>query len=304
MAKSRAKTSAKALSGSAPDARLRALYAAAPSDFTGARDALARELAAQGSADAPRVKRLRRPTLPLWLLNALARERPKELGELLAAGDRLRQAQVRALRGDTADLRTANADLSESVADLLGAAAAISAAKLGREPAASLLGEVERGLRAVTTADASVRAALESGILEQLPEPGGLELLAGLSAVSAPHGRGGGDAAEQPRPQRTDARARAVAPAKPDARAVERARRAEEKLARAQAALRDRERRRSAAEAERRERAERQADSRVREAERALEEAQRRLAIARNEADRARASARSARQKADTAHRQ
>lgn len=309
MASSRAKTGAKAPSGGALEARLRALYAAAPSDFTAARDALARELAAEGSADARRVKRLRRPTLPVWLVNTLARERPKELGALLAAGDRLRQAQVRALRGDTADLRSANSDLSDSVADLLRAAADISAAKLGRDPAASLLGEVERGLRAATTADAPVRAALESGVLEQLPEPGGLELLAGLSTVSPARAASGDDAAEKPRTPRPDApatpdsRPKPNARAKAGARALERARKAEERLARAQAARRERERRRSAAEAERRERAERRADSRVREAERALEEAQRRLAVARNEADRARASARSARQKAEPAHR-
>ena len=57
------------------DPRERALYALSPAKFVAARDALARQLGAEGKPDAARVKALRRPTIAAWLLNAVVHER-------------------------------------------------------------------------------------------------------------------------------------------------------------------------------------------------------------------------------------
>jgi hypothetical protein len=281
---------------SAPERSIRDLYSLPPADFTAARDALARALAAEGSADAPRVKRLRRPTVALWLLNAVARERPRELEALFAAGDRQRQAQVRALRGDAAELRGATAELRDALAALTAAGEEIGASLLGRAPTAAVLGELEGALRAVATADVEARDALASAVLDRLPQAGGIELLGGLAPV-----RDLGTPAPVTREKREPppAERRTAAGREADAQAEERARKAAEKAARAEAARREREHRRGVAEAERLERAFRAADERHEEARRQLEQAQRRVADARKEADEARALAAAAREKAD-----
>jgi hypothetical protein len=290
-------TSTEAVSA-APDPRLRELYAVAPAGFVAARDALARALAADGSADAPRVRRLRRPTVAVWLLNALARERPDAVTALFEAGDRLRRAQVRALGGDPAELRASSAAVHDALATLVTAAREL-AAGLGREAGAALLGEVERGLRAVATADVAARAPLREGVLERLPEPGGIELLTGLASMRQPD-----DARRDTERQAPSHEQREPGAGGPrDRREAERTRKAAERSARAEAARRDRERRHAMAEAERRERAHEAAEARAQNAERDLEEAQRRVAAARSDVETARRAALAARASADAAQR-
>src|SRR5207249_4123605 len=83
-------------------------YAALPTDFTGARNDLARRLKQAGQVEAAAgVKQLRKPTVPLWAVNQLARRHPDDVRALLDAGERLRVAQQAALRGETEELRTA-----------------------------------------------------------------------------------------------------------------------------------------------------------------------------------------------------
>ncbi|WP_232287259.1 hypothetical protein [Anaeromyxobacter dehalogenans] len=261
-----------------PDPRVRALFAAPPAEFVARRDALARELAPDRSAEAARVRRLRRPPLAAWLLNALARERPEALAAVLEAGDRLRQAQARAVRGEGGALREAAAALHDAIAEALGAVRAIAGAA-GPGAAAAQLGTVERGLRAAATAAPDEREALRAGVLERLPEAGGLELLGGL----APQPGAGPEAAP---PGRSRA-----------GRQAERAGR----RARAEAAERERERRRIRAEAERLERERQRAAERLRRAARAVERAQGALQAARAAAEAAGAAAEAARARAQAA---
>src|SRR5262249_38111386 len=55
-----------------------ALFALDPNDFVTARDQRARELRKEGEKDeAAAVKALRRPTVPVWALNQVARQRPE-----------------------------------------------------------------------------------------------------------------------------------------------------------------------------------------------------------------------------------
>jgi signal transduction histidine kinase len=81
-----------------PEAR--ELFALPPGEFVEARDRLAGELKTQGRSDeAAEVKKLRRPSLVAWAINAAARERPGEVSGLLDAGAELRRAQRKTLSG-------------------------------------------------------------------------------------------------------------------------------------------------------------------------------------------------------------
>jgi hypothetical protein len=105
------------------------LYALAPTDFTSARDELARSLRDDGQRDAAKqVKALRKPTLAAWALNQLKRRRKKELDRLLAAGRELRKAQEKLVsKGDRAGFQRAAAKERELVAELARDAAALAA---------------------------------------------------------------------------------------------------------------------------------------------------------------------------------
>lgn len=72
------------------DARLDALFATEPKDFTAARDALARALKADARADdAASVKGLRRPTVAAAAVNRVARAHADRVAALIAIGDEL-----------------------------------------------------------------------------------------------------------------------------------------------------------------------------------------------------------------------
>jgi hypothetical protein len=110
------------------ETELDALYALAPGEFTAARNDLARRLKQAGQDEAAaRVKSLRKPTVPLWAVNQLARRNPKGIAALLEAGERLRVAQEDALRGaESTALRDATAterkilrELTQEADDLL-----------------------------------------------------------------------------------------------------------------------------------------------------------------------------------------
>ncbi|MDQ3146055.1 MAG: hypothetical protein M3R01_03825, partial [Actinomycetota bacterium] len=77
-----------------------ALYELAPEEFVAAREALAKELVAEGDrAAAKEVRALRRPTVVAWAANQLVRRHPQAVESLLAAGGQLRAAQEGALGG-------------------------------------------------------------------------------------------------------------------------------------------------------------------------------------------------------------
>ena len=67
--------------------RIDALYALPLERFTPERDALAKELAADGDRPgADRVKALRKPVVAAWAVNALAREDPEGIRALMSSG--------------------------------------------------------------------------------------------------------------------------------------------------------------------------------------------------------------------------
>jgi hypothetical protein len=96
------------------------LYAHPRDEFVSARNALARTLREKGDSDASRrVKALRKPSLPAWAVNQVARERSDEVAALLDATERARSA---ALEGDGAALRSATQARNSLIAALTRAA--------------------------------------------------------------------------------------------------------------------------------------------------------------------------------------
>ena len=68
------------------------LYALPPSDFTAARDALAKEHKADKEL-AARIKKLKKPGVAAWVVNLLVRREAEQVTQVLEVGAALREAQ-------------------------------------------------------------------------------------------------------------------------------------------------------------------------------------------------------------------
>jgi len=162
------------------EAELDDLYAAPPESFIRARNDLAERLKQAGQIDAAaRVKQLRKPTVPLWAVNQLARRSPDEVRALLEAGDRLRVAQQAALRGETQELRTATTaerkllrSLTQRAEELLGETGHSADPK-----------RIVSTLRAAAV-DPAGRELLEQGRLSEELEATGFGAFAGMEIPS------------------------------------------------------------------------------------------------------------------------
>ena len=150
------------------------LYELPPGEFTAARDEAAKRLRSEGRRElADEVKRLRKPTLPVWLANRLAHERELDLKRLLKAGEALGASQSAGSAEDFAEAR-----LEEQHAlDRLAAAARELAAREGASAPA-----VERAVQTLRAASltAEGRDLLGRGRLTEELEPPGFDALTGL----------------------------------------------------------------------------------------------------------------------------
>jgi hypothetical protein len=187
------------------------LYGLPPGEFTRARDERAKELRKSGDREAAdAVKALRKPTVAAWALNQLARQRGKELGRLLTAGDALRAAQEELLAGgDRSAFQEAAAGERELVAELTGAAREI-VSEAGERPGAGLDEKVSATLHAAAL-DEDTAEELRAGRLTREREAiGGFGALTAGSAPSPPNAR---------QPKKEKAASRKAAPKKPAAEA-------------------------------------------------------------------------------------
>ena len=225
-----------------PVEEIDALYGLPLEKFTKARNDLARRLKSDGSRDeATAVASLKKPTLPAWIVNQLARERGEDVQALLAAAKAIKKG------ADGADeqFRGATDRLVRAARELLEAH--------GRRASSQVLEEVATTLRATA---AVAPEELETARLTESRESSGFDALAGssLSAATKP----------------TPAKAAKTAKPKVDRAAIDRARRA---LTEARDDAREARRRAATAEREAR-RAREQldaAETRVDDAERRLE---------------------------------
>lgn len=174
-----------------------AVYGGPLASFVAERDALARTLRSAGRRDeAARVKKLRKPKLVAWALDAGARAEPGALAALVAAVDGLRDAQ------DGGDVRAAIADLRAAEGPVVDAATEAAGDHDQPVDRATLASAV----RAVV-GDPEALAALRAGRLVDVPAGGGLGVP--LAGPAIPPGDGAAPIADRTEP---------AAPAEPTAR--------------------------------------------------------------------------------------
>jgi hypothetical protein len=156
------------------------LLAIPPKQFTEARNAAARELAAGGDrAAAAEIKALPRPTLALWSLNRVAHEHPDLVATFIEAAEKLRKAHE-----SGGDIRAATPPEREAEARVAAAAAKIAA---GEGAATETVLRGIRGPLGAVAADPHVAATLRAGRLIREPEAPSIDLLLG-SLPQAPAG--------------------------------------------------------------------------------------------------------------------
>ena len=109
------------------DKQIDQLYSAPLNEFVERRNELARSLRKDGDRRAAdEVKRLRKPTLPAWTVNQLARREKMRLRGLLTAGERLRKAHEELLVGGSPEaLQQGRDGERRAIAELTGAAEAL-----------------------------------------------------------------------------------------------------------------------------------------------------------------------------------
>jgi hypothetical protein len=250
------------------DSQIDALYQQPLAGFTAARNALAKTLS---GADAARVKKLPKPTVVPWAVNQLYWHARSAFDRLRASGEKLRTAQIAALKGKSADVRAALEAQRKAIADAVQQATAL-AGDSGSQPNAD---ELTRTLEALSLAPELPETP---GRLTRALQPAGFEALAGVpirakpetpagpaKAGHRPHAAPTGPALREP--HRDDRRDRERERARLEAQ-----RRAQAELRRAEAAL-DRSK---AAEVQARSAWERAKDH-VQEAERAVAAARKTL---------------------------
>ena len=200
------------------------LYATEPGDFTARRNQLVKALRDEGRRDeADTVKALRKPTLPVWIVNQLARRRRRDVDLLLDAGHRARDAQRSVVAGKSADLEAALDQERLALRTLIAAAREIDP-----DASASVLERVSRTLRAGAVTDAG-RELLARGRLSEELESTGFEGFAGVKPAKAKRA-----VAQPTRRDNAAARRRMKAAEEHEKRVRHRLEEAEAKLERAQ----------------------------------------------------------------------
>ena len=215
------------------------LYQLPLSEFTSARDDLSKRLRADGAGErAQEVKKLRKPTAVVWLVNQLARERPLDVQRLVKAGESLTKSQARAAAGELSPFSEARRDEHRALEQLAKATREIAErAAIGP----SAVARATDTLRAASLT-AEGRDLLRRGRLTEELEPPGFEALTGLDAVARP-------ARAEKKPPRSDDAAEKQAALKLARERVRQLRAEERELATAARAA-EREAKRAEAEAE------------------------------------------------------
>jgi hypothetical protein len=203
------------------EALLDELYSAPLDEFVERRTALAKQLKADGRAEeAAEVSAARKPTVPVWAANQLARRNRPAVEKLLGASRELRQSLG---KGDRDAFAKAQKDQADALRKLRDAARSL----LG-SPTDAALERIVATFRDASS-DEELAARLAEGRLTEEPEPGGFDTLAGL-AFTPPKPRAGKpkQAADPGRGRRA---AQALKEAKAKQRELEQAARAAERAA-------------------------------------------------------------------------
>jgi hypothetical protein len=277
----------------APDDAVDRLYGLPREDFVTERDALAKQLRADGSRDeAAAVKALPKPTVAAWAANQAVRSQKRAARELWKAGDDLSAAQeaVLAGKGSGAKLREASERERAAVETLVEAARGLLGAS-GGDLSEATIERVRETLHAgAIDADARDEVAAGRAVRERSPQG-----LFGADPFAAPAPKRPAKAEPQPEPQakpKPGTKTKAKPKGTSDAAAAERKRERDEEAQRKreEAEARKREREEAAA----RERRRKGAADRVDKAQRAVAQAQERTAKAAERLEEAQAREREA----------
>lgn len=203
------------------EAVLDELYSAPLDEFIARRTALAKQLKAEGrTEEAAEVGGARKPSVPLWTVNQLARRNKPAVKKVVDASNALGKALG---KGDHDAYTAAQKEQTDAL-------------KKVRDAARSLLGKptdpvLERVVSAFRTAsvDDDLREALLAGRLTEEPEASGFDAVAGLSFAPADRRK----QAEKPKrdTNRIKEATKALQQAKADARERERDAREAERAA-------------------------------------------------------------------------
>jgi hypothetical protein len=151
------------------DAEIDHLYQLPPEAFTAARNTLAKG----AGPDAAAVKRLAKPPIAAWAVNQLYWQQRDVYDALIRASTGLRQTHKAVLEGRNADLRVAGKTHEAAVEAALKAALSLLEAN-GHAP-------TDATRQALATTLRALPADEEPGRLSRTLQPGGFEMLAGLS---------------------------------------------------------------------------------------------------------------------------
>ena len=155
------------------EAELDELFALPLEEFTAARNQLASRLKGAGQAEsAERVRELRKPSVPAWAVNQLARREPEALGRLVEAGERLRQAQAAALAGgDAGAVREATAAERDAARELTRLAERVLE-DAGRKTTQAVVERISRTLRAAAIDEEAAPLLARGQLTGEVDSPG------------------------------------------------------------------------------------------------------------------------------------
>ena len=163
------------------ESEIDALYLLPLTEFTAARNALAKTL--KGDA-ASRVKRLEKPGAVAWATNQLFWRDRAAYDQLMTAGRSLRESQVAALSGAAADLKRSATEHRAALSAAVTAATQLAAehgVRLGADPVSRML----------ETLSLAPEPPAHPGRFVDVLQPAGFEALAGITPIAAsPAGRG------------------------------------------------------------------------------------------------------------------
>ena len=213
------------------DGEIDRLYQLPPEEFTAARNALAK----QAGADAAEVRARAKPPVAAWAVNQLYWNRRTVYDGLTEAAVAVRSTHAAVLGGKKGDLRVVGKAHEQAVEAAVKAALAILAE--GGHPATDATRQ-----SIVTTLRALPAAGERPGRLTRILQPGGFEMLAGLSISGAAGPRRAAEPAPRsPAPSSPAPKKKTPAPKPPalTARDVKALERAKESSARAARELRE-----------------------------------------------------------------
>jgi hypothetical protein len=167
------------------DREINRLYGEPLDRFTAERNAIARELAKEGDDRAAQVKALEKPNITAWAANQLARRNKQDVTRLLKAGDGMRKAHERVLRGRAGPeaIHEAEAEERNAVRALVDAGRTVLA-EAGHASAANV-DRLEKTLRSAAVDD-EARELLKAGRLKRDVESVGFGALSGIELPTRP----------------------------------------------------------------------------------------------------------------------